>query len=41
MRSSAPTKRISDSGKRLLIVLAIEIAGKMWPPVPPPLIITL
>ena len=36
---SAPTKRISLSGLASRSFSAIERAGKMWPPVPPPLII--
>ena len=37
----APTKRISELGLIALIAFAIAIAGKICPPVPPPLIITL
>ena len=37
---SAPTKRISLSGLISLSWDAIEMAGKMWPPVPPPLMMT-
>ena len=39
--SSAPTNRISVSGLSSFSLPAIESAGKIWPPVPPPLIITL
>ena len=38
LTSLTPTNKISASGKRFLKVLAIDIAGKIWPPVPPPLI---
>ena len=41
MRLSAPTNNISASGHFTFIALAIEIAGKICPPVPPPLIKTL
>ena len=37
----APTKRIFASGRFALIALAIDIAGKICPPVPPPLMIIL
>ena len=37
----APTKSILASGRFALMALAIEIAGKMWPPVPPPLMMIL
>ena len=40
IRPSAPTKRISASGRSSLTALAIDTAGKMCPPVPPPLIMT-
>ncbi len=40
MRPSAPTNNISTSGIRRRNALAIDSAGKMWPPVPPPLIST-
>ena len=41
MRPSAPTNRIFASGCSSRMAFAIEIAGKMWPPVPPPLMMTL
>ena len=38
IRPSAPTKRISASGRSSLMALAIDTAGNICPPVPPPLI---
>ena len=38
---NAPTKRISASGCISLRALAMLTAGKIWPPVPPPLITNL
>ena len=40
MRPSAPTKRISVEGLSSTSLRAIDTAGKICPPVPPPLIIT-
>src|SRR5574344_108875 len=37
MRSSAPTNNISTSFHLSLIAFAIDMAGKICPPVPPPL----
>ena len=39
IRSLAPTKSISASGKRFFISSAIAMAGNICPPVPPPEII--
>ncbi|CCY11548.1 uncharacterized protein BN460_01623 [Porphyromonas sp. CAG:1061] len=41
IRPLAPTKVTSHSGYRRFISLAIEMAGNICPPVPPPLMITL
>jgi hypothetical protein len=38
---SAPTNRISESGCSVLMALAMDTAGKICPPVPPPLMIIL
>ena len=40
IRPLAPTKRIFASGLAALMALAMETAGKICPPVPPPLMMT-
>ena len=41
IRPFAPTNKMSASGKRLFNALAMLMAGKICPPVPPPLMMNL